>query len=147
MNKLKLTKLILLLAVISFTCFFETTIAQQATLETHQDLNQEALRFWYSNPSKPSHLFNRNIAPKGDCIQAINGYVFISWFKGGMTTRNLMLSRLYIATNKWKHLEFPIANFSEKRDYFLSYQIQHQRESLILPTTNHGKFFRYLVLK
>lgn len=80
----------------------------QVTLETHAPMNVESLRFWYQDPNKPDYIFNPNIAPKGDCIQVLNGYVFFTWFKGGMQNRNLMLSRLNIATNKWVTINFLI---------------------------------------
>ncbi len=34
----------------------------QVELEKHQKISKDALWFWYSDPKKPSHLFNRNIS-------------------------------------------------------------------------------------
>ena len=87
-------------------CLKMSIIHSQVELEKHDALKQEALRFWYANSSKPSHKFSRNISLTGDCMQYANGYLFFSWYKGGMTTRNLMLSRLNIATNKWTTIQF-----------------------------------------
>lgn len=93
--------------VVVILSFSSLLVRGQVTLEKHEDLNLEALRFWYSDPNKPSHIFNRNISPKGDCIQEANGFLFFTWFKGGMNERNLMLSRLNIATDEWVTIQFP----------------------------------------
>ena len=44
----------------------------QVILEHHEEMQMEGLRFWYADPSKPSHIFNRNIAVHGDCFTVIN---------------------------------------------------------------------------
>ncbi len=92
--------------IVVIFCLNMSVIHSQVELEKHDALKQEALRFWYANSSKPSHKFSRNISLTGDCMQYANGYLFFSWYKGGMTTRNLMLSRLNIATNKWTTIQF-----------------------------------------
>ena len=65
----------------------------QVLLVHHEEMNMEGLRFWYDDPSKPSHIFNRNIAVHGDCFTVKNDYAFFIWYKGGMENRDLMLSR------------------------------------------------------
>lgn len=83
------------------------TTHAQVVQEYHAKLNMDALRFWYSDANKPAYIFNRDIAPKGDCLKVMNGYLFLTWFKGGMTERNLMLSRMNLATKQWVTIEFP----------------------------------------
>ncbi|WP_378181224.1 Ig-like domain-containing protein [Aquimarina sp. SS2-1] len=96
--------LILLFLTLNFS------FAQQVKLESHQKMNMNGLHFWYSDPSRPVALFNRNITPKGDCIKVVNGYVFFTWYKGGMQDRNLMLSRRKIGSNNWVTIQFPDKN-------------------------------------
>ena len=80
-------------------------------------MNVDALHFWYSDPSKPVALFNRDISPKGDCIKVVNGYVFFTWYKGGMQDRNLMLSRRKIGSDNWVTIQFPDKNTLYTTEY------------------------------
>ncbi|WP_298551430.1 BNR-4 repeat-containing protein [uncultured Algibacter sp.] len=56
-----------------------------------------------------AYQFSPRITPHGDCIDVVNGYVFVTWYKGGMDKRNLMLSRknLNVANSSWVTIEFP----------------------------------------
>ncbi len=89
----------------------------QVSFESHEDMEMEGLRFWYADASKPSHIFNRNIAVHGDCFDVINGYAFFSWYKGGMGNRNLMLSRKKLGTDYWVTIQFPDKNTLYTGDY------------------------------
>lgn len=93
-------------------CFISLSLVSTAQVELahHKKTEFDALRFWYADGSKPSHKFNRNISPKGDCIQYAKGFVFLSWFKGGMQERNLMVSRYNPSTRKWVTVKFPDKN-------------------------------------
>ena len=53
--------------------------------------------------------FSQRISPHGDCVDVINGYAFVTWYKGGMDKRNLMLSRknLNVENSPWVTIEFP----------------------------------------
>ena len=53
--------------------------------------------------------FSQRISPHGDCIDVINGYAFVTWYKGGINERNLMLSRknLSIPNSEWVTIQFP----------------------------------------
>ena len=53
--------------------------------------------------------FSPRISPHGDCIDVINGYAFVTWYKGGINERNLMLSRknLSIPNSEWVTIQFP----------------------------------------
>lgn len=84
--------------------------AQQVKLEKHEKMGMQGLRFWYSDSKKPVALFNREITPKGDCFDIVNGYAFFTWYKGGMNDRHVMLSRLNLNSNKWVTVEFPYTN-------------------------------------
>lgn len=56
-----------------------------------------------------NYRFSQRISPHGDCVDVVNGYAFVTWYKGGMDTRNLMLSRknLNVPNSNWVTIEFP----------------------------------------
>lgn len=54
-----------------------------------------------------NYQFGQRITPHGDCIDFMDGYVFLTWYKGGMDKRNLMLSRKKIGSGKFRTIEFP----------------------------------------
>ncbi|WP_203258516.1 BNR-4 repeat-containing protein [Hyunsoonleella ulvae] len=56
-----------------------------------------------------NYRFAQRISPHGDCVDVVNGYAFVTWYKGGMDTRNLMLSRknLNVPNSDWVTIEFP----------------------------------------
>ncbi len=91
-------------------CFPALLFGQTVTLESNTDMNMDGLYFWYPDPKAPVYLFNANITPKDDCFDIVNGYAFLTWYKGGMNARNLMLSRLKLGTNNWVTIEFPETN-------------------------------------
>ncbi len=53
--------------------------------------------------------FSQRITPHGDCIDVVNGYAFVTWYKGGVEFRNLMLSRKNLSdpNSEWVTIEFP----------------------------------------
>lgn len=51
--------------------------------------------------------FGSRISPHGDCIDVINGYIFVGWYRGGMDDRRVMLSRKKIGAKDWRTIEFP----------------------------------------
>jgi hypothetical protein len=94
-----------------FTLIFSSlNFAQGVKLESHKKMNVDGLHFWYSDPKQPVAIYNRNITPKGDCLKVVNGYVFFTWYKGGMKDRNLMVSRRKIGSDSWVTIEFPDKN-------------------------------------
>lgn len=54
-----------------------------------------------------NYQYNQRITPHGDCIDFMDGYVFLTWYKGGMEKRNLMLSRKKIGFGEFQTIEFP----------------------------------------
>ena len=88
-----------------------TSVGQTVTMEYNQPITgMEGLYFWYADASKPVALFNRNITPKENCFVIINGYAFLSWYKGGMQNRDLMVSRMKLGTNNWVTVQLPYKN-------------------------------------
>lgn len=51
--------------------------------------------------------FGRFINAKGATIQVYKGYIFVSWYRGGMDDRSMYLSRKKIGEGEWRHISFP----------------------------------------
>lgn len=64
---------------------------------------------YFNGTSGVDYQFSPRISPHGDCIDVVNGYVFVTWYKGGMDKRNVMLSRKKLddPTANWVTIEFP----------------------------------------
>lgn len=63
------------------------------------------------------YQFGRRITPHGDCIDVAGGYQFVSWYKGGMDKRDLMLSRRRDEPGaEWVHLQFPHRHIGYQQD-------------------------------
>ncbi|KAA5824854.1 T9SS type A sorting domain-containing protein [Algibacter amylolyticus] len=64
---------------------------------------------YFAGTKDVNYRFSQRISPHGDCIDVVNGYAFITWYKGGMDKRNLMLSRknLNVPNSPWISIEFP----------------------------------------
>ena len=65
-----------------------------------------------------AYQFGPNISAHGDCIAVVNGYTYVTWYRGGMERRNLMLSR--IRNNdpeaEWVTLSFPDRHIGYRGD-------------------------------
>ncbi|TBN03685.1 T9SS type A sorting domain-containing protein [Hyunsoonleella flava] len=64
---------------------------------------------FFAGTKDVNYRFSRRITPHGDCVDVVNGYAFVTWYKGGMDARNLMLSRknLNVPNSNWVTIEFP----------------------------------------
>lgn len=49
----------------------------------------------YNEATNPdgNYRFANRITPHGNRIDVVNGYAFVTWYKGGLENRNLRLSR------------------------------------------------------
>lgn len=67
-----------------------------------------------------NYRFGRRISPHGDCIDVINGYAFVTWYKGGMDQRNLMLSRknLNSENSSWVTIQFPHQHIGQNGELY-----------------------------
>ncbi len=63
-----------------------------------------------------NYQFGPRITPHGDCIKVYGGYIFVTWYRGGMDDRTVMLSRKEIGGDTWKHIEFPHQHVMFRRD-------------------------------
>lgn len=64
---------------------------------------------YFAGTRNTNFRFSQRITPHGDCIDVVNGYAFVTWYKGGVENRNLMLSRknLNVVNSDWVTIEFP----------------------------------------
>lgn len=62
------------------------------------------------------YQFGPRITPHGDCIKVYGGYIFVTWYRGGMDDRTMMLSRKKVDGGDWKHIEFPHQHVMFRRD-------------------------------
>ena len=64
---------------------------------------------FFAGTKNVNYRFGQRITPHGDCVDVINGYAFVTWYKGGMDQRNLILSRknLTVENSPWVTIEFP----------------------------------------
>lgn len=62
--------------------------------------------------------FGPRITPYGDCIDIVNGYAFVGWYRGDMDDRTLMLSRknLNDPNSDWVTIEFPHSHYGFRYD-------------------------------
>lgn len=65
--------------------------------------------------------FSQRISPHGDCIDVVNGYAFLTWYKGDINARNLMLSRKNInePNSSWVTIEFPHKHVGQRGELFI----------------------------
>ncbi|MFC4723655.1 BNR-4 repeat-containing protein [Geojedonia litorea] len=94
--------------------FVSITITAQKELDVVLDSSTKVTPdgeggLYFAGTKDVNYRFSQRITPHGDCIDVVNGYAFITWYKGGMDTRNLMLSRknLNIPNSPWVTIQFP----------------------------------------
>ena len=99
------------IALLLITVFLSLSYAQekQLTVSITDDSKVSDFGLFFDGTQGVNYQFSPRISPHGDCIDVVNGYVFVTWYKGGIDKRNLMLSRknLNIANSKWVTIEFP----------------------------------------
>ncbi len=64
---------------------------------------------YFAGTKNQQFRFSQRITPHGDCLDVVNGYAFVTWYKGGVEFRNLMLSRKNLTDpdSQWVTIEFP----------------------------------------
>jgi hypothetical protein len=84
------------------------------TLVDDMELTKEGL--YFEGTQGIDYQFGKQITPHGDCIDVINGYVFVTWYKGGLDKRNLMVSRKKVDGGEWRTIEFPDRHIGYRGD-------------------------------
>ncbi|MBC3758657.1 BNR-4 repeat-containing protein [Hyunsoonleella sp. SJ7] len=93
-----------------FCSFVEAQKELVATLDSSTRVSGDGEGgLYFAGTRNVNYRFSPRITPHGDCVDVVNGYAFVTWYKGGMDTRNLMLSRknLNVPSSNWVTIEFP----------------------------------------
>ena len=53
------------------------------------------------------YRFGPGLNANRNSIQVYKGYIFVSWYQGGMDNRTVILSRKKIGSKEWSHISFP----------------------------------------
>ncbi len=90
--------------------------AQAVELVSESLVAEDGL-FFFGDKDVAYH-FGPQISAHGDCISVVNGFTFVTWYRGGMDRRNLMLSRRRNddPAAKWVTLEFPDKHIGYRGD-------------------------------
>ncbi len=92
-----------------------------ATLKSATRVSEEGEGgLFFAGERDVNYRFGKRITPHGDCVDVINGYAFVTWYKGGMDKRNLMLSRknLTIENSPWITIQFPHQHVGQSGELF-----------------------------
>ena len=99
--------------LVSLFCSF--MLLAQVTFERQVKITDIALHFdgvkvteGAANSSTGyDYAFGPQISAHGDCVATYKHYVFMTWYKGGKNTRNMMLTRYNTITGSMATIEFP----------------------------------------
>lgn len=61
----------------------------------------------YVPGQKYSYVYGRPIVPHGDAVKVYKDYVFLTWYRGGLLDRHMMLTRYNLKTGAKVDIEFP----------------------------------------
>lgn len=103
-------KTLLILITIGFVNLINSQTKLSATLKSATKVTEEGEGgLFFAGEKNVNYRFGQRITPHGDCVDVVNGYAFVTWYKGGMDKRNLMLSRknLNEENSPWITIEFP----------------------------------------
>lgn len=95
-----------------FTLRAEVTLEHQVKI-TDLGLHFDGRNLDFSNVSSPDtgekydYFFGPNISAHGDAVKTYKHYVFMTWYKGGKSERNVMLSRYNTLNGELSTIEFP----------------------------------------
>jgi len=103
-------KKLLIVFILSFFKIIDAQTKLSATVNSATKVTKEGEGgLFFAGTKNVNYRFGQRISPHGDCVDVVNGYAFVTWYKGGLDQRNLMLSRknLNIANSSWVTIEFP----------------------------------------
>ncbi len=103
-------KIILVIITIGFLGSINAQSKLSVTINSTTKVSKEGEGgLFFAGTKDVNYRFGQRISPHGDCLDVVNGYAFLTWYKGGMDNRNLMLSRknLNVADSPWVTIEFP----------------------------------------
>ncbi len=83
----------------------------ETTLSSSTRVSEEGEgALYFAGTRDVNFRFSQRISPHGDCVDVVNGFAFVTWYKGSIANgRNLMLSRknLNVPNAEWVTIEFP----------------------------------------
>ena len=93
----------------SFITWGQDNRLDVSLLDISQVTNQGEGGLYFAGSKNVNFNFSQRISPHGDCVDVVNGYAFVTWYKGGIENRNLMLSRknLNVPNSNWVTIQFP----------------------------------------
>lgn len=99
----------------SLTLFISLCVSGQVQLLSETKITDIALHFdgqkvGADAPNSTTgydYAFGPQISAHGDCVATYKHYVFMTWYKGGKSVRNMMLTRYNTQTGALKTIEFP----------------------------------------
>ncbi|WP_299059603.1 BNR-4 repeat-containing protein [uncultured Polaribacter sp.] len=103
-------KIIIFILTIGFFISVHGQKKLSAIIKSNTKVTQEGEgALFFAGTKDVNYRFGQRISPHGDCVDVINGYAFVTWYKGGMDQRNLMLSRknLNVENSPWVTIQFP----------------------------------------
>ncbi|WP_053084548.1 BNR-4 repeat-containing protein [Catenovulum maritimum] len=119
-NYKKIQQMTLSLIAASFLVWFSGNSTAAIKLEHEIKVTDQALFFdgvkksvpqartqAYIEGQKYNYAYGNAIAPHGDAIKVYKNYVFMTWYRGGILDRHVMLTRYNTLTGKSVTIEFP----------------------------------------
>jgi len=105
---MKKTYLLVSLILLSLSVKAQDKVLSVTLDEASMVSNEGEGGLYFSGSRGVNFNFSQRISPHGDCIDVVNGYAFVTWYKGDINSRNLMLSRKNInqPNSKWVTIEW-----------------------------------------
>ncbi|WP_111979628.1 BNR-4 repeat-containing protein [Algibacillus agarilyticus] len=83
------------------------------------DGNKVGVKHTANNPDGYDYVFGNALSPHGDCIKVFQHFVFMTWYRGGVEDRHVMLSRFNTKTGVLKTITFPHRHTGFKGKWWL----------------------------
>lgn len=113
-HKFKKLAISALLGLTSFSTFAEVTLEKQikiTDLALYFDGDKKSVTQARNEPyvegQKYNFAYGRSIVPHGDAIKVYKNFVFMTWYRGGLLDRHVILTRYNMETGEQVDLEFP----------------------------------------
>lgn len=123
-----LTRVITFVSIFGFSAMFHASSQAKTGLLTQVKITDQAMFFngnkvsvkhTENNPNGYDYIFGNALSPHGDCIKVYKHFVFMTWYRGGVENRHVMLSRLNTKTGILKTIEFPHRHTGFKGKWWL----------------------------
>jgi len=85
--------------IFSFLFFVQLSGFAQVEFIDSTRVTDKSLYFWYNDPTISYMAFGPTLNPHGNCVRVVNGYVFFTWYQGGMVINPLTTTNANVAAN------------------------------------------------